>query len=281
MRYGMEDVTVEDVLNMAKTTLEALVLANLTKGVYHKLYARVKGNRLVDAFLTNEANSNSSLVPNDKTETLVVLWEGGATDSTADDCVDEEGIRHCCTCDDQNDCEAWTEMEQHIEETIRTSLEGLTEVNDINDEDETNVANKKEKKEKMKEYANKKNLVVAIRKLETTEPKSPMKGRGNERIATGDSDMLAAIFGKEITNCRHVCRVFARRSRTARYYKLRWGGDEDIVSPELSAILKANAKHVESLRRDYVGHQEWDKITPSAPVCPRCRNAVVQRYSDL
>ena len=109
----------------------------------------------------------------------------------------------------------------------------------------------------MKKYANKKNLVTAIRKLETTEPAAPMKGRGNERVATNDGDMLASIIGRDITDCRHVCRVFARRSTTARYNRLQFGGDEDFVSPELAKLLEANAEHVAALRSDFHGHQEW------------------------
>ena len=109
----------------------------------------------------------------------------------------------------------------------------------------------------MKKYANKKNLVTAIRKLETTEPAAPIKGHGNQRVATGDGEMLAAAIGRAITDCKHVCRVFARRSTTARYNRMQWGGDEDFVSPELARLLEANADHIDAMRSDFRGHQEW------------------------
>ncbi len=109
----------------------------------------------------------------------------------------------------------------------------------------------------MKKYANKKNLVAAIRKMESTEPAKPIKGRGNERVATSYGDMLAGVVGKEITDCKHICRVFARRSTTARYNKMQWGGDEDFVSPELAKLLEANADHIDALRSNFRGHQEW------------------------
>ena len=110
----------------------------------------------------------------------------------------------------------------------------------------------------MKKYANKKNLVAAIRKMETSDPAKSMKGRGNERIATNDGEMLAVLIGKEITECKHVTRVFARRSTTARYNKMQWGGDEDFVSPELAKLLEANAEHVAALQADFHGHKEWN-----------------------
>lgn len=106
-------------------------------------------------------------------------------------------------------------------------------------------------------YSNKKNLVAAIRRLEQTEPTAPIKGRGNDRIATKDGEMLATLLGKEITACRHVCRVFARRSKKAKWNKLQWGGDEDFVSPEMAKLLSANEQHVEELRNNFRGHQEW------------------------
>ena len=109
----------------------------------------------------------------------------------------------------------------------------------------------------MKTYANKKNLVAAIRNMETTEPKSPIKGRNHNRVSTNDGEMLAAIIGKDITLCNHVCRVFARRSKTARYNKMQWGGDEDFVSPELAKLIDSNVDHIAALRTDFRGHQEW------------------------
>jgi hypothetical protein len=110
----------------------------------------------------------------------------------------------------------------------------------------------------MKKYANKKNLVAAIRRMEKTEPATPMKGRGNERVPTSDGEMIAAIVGQNITECSHVCRVFARRSNTAIYNKLQWGGDQDFVSPELAKLLGANTDLVTALRDDFAGHQNWN-----------------------
>ena len=109
---------------------------------------------------------------------------------------------------------------------------------------------------KMRKYANKKNLVKAIRKLEETELAKPIKGRGYERVETSHGEMLAALLGKDITWCRHVCRVFARRSRKA-WNTMQWGGDADYVSPKLAKLLDANADHIASLRQDFNGHEEW------------------------
>ena len=111
----------------------------------------------------------------------------------------------------------------------------------------------------MKKYANMKNLVTAIRKTESCGTAKPIMGRGHERVKTEDGDLLASIIGRDITACRHVCRVFARRSTTAHYNRLQWGGDEDFISPELAELLEANAEIMIELRSAFVGHQAWQK----------------------
>ena len=116
-------VTVDDVLKMAETSLEDLAIAEVTQDVYTKLYVRLDGNKVVGATLAREASRNNELVADDGTE-LIEVWGGGSSDSTGDDCVEEDG-RQCLTCDDCDDCEAWYERKQLINEAISNVLSNL------------------------------------------------------------------------------------------------------------------------------------------------------------
>jgi len=103
-----------------------------------------------------------------------------------------------------------------------------------------------------KKYANHKTLVRAIRRINLTEPKKPLKGRGHERH---DDNCFGELFREVLKNhpSNHIATVYARRSTKA-HNPMQFGGDQDVISPELRDLVAMNEHllaQLEEARRKY------------------------------
>lgn len=83
-----------------------------------------------------------------------------------------------------------------------------------------------------------------------TAPAFPVKGCGHVRheITKELYDYLCDLVGVDSHKGHaHFCTVFARRSYTARYNRLQFGGDRYYVSEELKALFVRCAKSFKKL----------------------------------